>query len=680
MKVLLSWLRDFVDVPGSAEAIAATMSVRGFAVESIEPSGAGDAIIDFEVTANRPDCMSVTGLAREIAAACELPLITRGYAGHIATLTSGSDIDIAIESPALGPRYAGARATVAVEPSPEWMQARLRASGVRPISNVVDITNYVLLELGQPMHAFDLLRLEGEAIRVRTARPGEQLATLDGQSRPLTDDMLVIADTNRAVAIAGVMGGADSEVRANSTEIVFESAYFNPLSVRRTSRALGLKTEASMRFERGADPGAQVLAMSRACGLLEQIGAGRARGTVVDCYPVPIAARTIRLRRGRMAAFLGMAVPDVDVVRILEALGCVLSPADDGWAVTVPTRRVDVVREVDLYEDVARHVGFDRIPATFPVLTSAPAPPDPRVTRARQLRAVMTGSGFFEAVTFGFIGEGLAATCAPLDELVRLANPLSETFAVLRPSALPGLLAAVAHNRRRQQRDVRLYEIGAGFTKSGGERRLLTFAWTGAAAADHWSAPPADVDFFDVKDVVERVCAAMRVDATVETCDDARLAAGRRACIVASGANGARIGVLGLAGASLTTIHDLADGAVYVAEIDLDAAEAVAARSDVRVELLPRYPSVTRDLSVLVDESLPSAAVRDTAIAAAPNILVRVHEFDRYQGKGIPDGQLSLSVRLTFRAPDRTLTDAEVQSATERVLHALHTAHGAVQR
>jgi len=432
-----------------------------------------------------------------------------------------------------------------------------------------------------------------------------------------------------------------------------------------------------MRFERGADPSVPAIAMARACGLLEQIGAGRARGTIVDRYPASIAPRTIRLRRERMAGFLGITVPDVDVARILEALGCAVAPAVDGWQVEVPTRRVDMTREVDLYEDVARHFGFDRIPATFPLLATAPSAPDPRVGRARQIRSLMTGSGFFEAVTFGFIAEALALTCAPADDLVALANPLSETFAVLRPSALPGLLAAVAHNLRRQQRDVRLFEIGAGFSRSRGERRLLTLAWTGAAAADHWSGQPVDVDFFDVKDVVERVCQALRVVPFVEPCDDARLVAGRRAAVVA---NGARIGMLGLAGPALTGVHDLTDGAVYVAEIDLDAAEAAAARADVRVASLPRYPSVTRDLSVLVDEALPSATLRLTATAAAPNILARVHEFDRYQGKGIPEGRVSLSFRLTFRAPDRTLTDAEVQVATERVLHALQASHGAVQR
>jgi phenylalanyl-tRNA synthetase beta chain len=260
---------------------------------------------------------------------------------------------------------------------------------------------------------------------------------------------------------------------------------------------------------------------------------------------------------------------------------------------------------------------------------------------------------------------------------VAIANPLSETFAVLRPSALPGLLAAVAHNRRRQQPDVRLFEIGAGFSRSAGERRLLAFAWTGSAVTDHWSRPTADVDFFDVKDLVERLCRAFRIEAQIDPCSDERLTAGRRAAVLGGGR---LIGVLGLASAHLTGPHGLAECDVYVAEIDLDAAEALAARGDTHVEPLPRYPTVTRDLSLVVSDTLPAATLRRTAVAAAPSILVSVREFDRYQGTGIPEGCVSLSIRMTFRAADRTLTDAEVHVATERVLEALQTSHAAIQR
>jgi phenylalanyl-tRNA synthetase beta chain len=712
VKVLFSWLREFVEVPGSAEQVAATMSVRGFAVEGIERIGE-ERVLDFEVTANRPDCMSVLGIAREVATAYGLPFrdggtadadgsgaaagVERarrrgnGGAGPAEGRPADPGIEVTIDSPELCARYAGALADVTVGASPEWMQARLRASGLRPISNIVDITNYVLLERGQPMHAFDLTRLQGAQIRVRTARRGEHIRTLDGQMRELSPDMLVIADAKTPVAVAGVMGGADSEVNDSTTTIVFESAYFDPLSVRRTSRTLGLKTEASIRFERGTDPHLPVTAMRRALELLEQIGAGRARGPIVDRRRVPfgIDPLALLLRRARVLGLLGATIADADVERILSALGFSLARVEEGWRVSIPTRRVDVKREVDLIEEVARQHGFDRIPSTFPALTSAPAPMDPRITRARQLRAVMTGAGFSEAVTFGFIGERQAAAFASEGEVVAIANPLSENFAVLRPSALPALVGAVAHNRRREQRDVRLFEIGTRFSRSAGERRALACAWTGSIGADHWSGGAREADFFDMKGVVERIGEAFRVAIRTDTHREPWLVPGRTASIVArlrasrygKAGTDVRIGVLGQLMPAIAEEQGLPQGdTVYVAEIDLDAAEQIAAQSEIQVEPLPRYPSVTRDISILVDDTLPAATVRTTIRDAAPDTLVRVREFDRYQGKGVPDGKISLSLRLTFRSPERTLTDADVQSAMDGVLTALREKHGAVQR
>lgn len=692
MKVLVSWLRDFVDVAASPEEIAKTMSVRGFAVEGLEHVGEDDAVIDFEVTGNRPDCMCVIGMAREVATAYDLPMrrpVVKGKDSEEETGSSlrlaslkaveKSDIDVVIENPDLCPRYTGAVADVTVGASPAWMQARLKAAGVRPISNIVDVTNYVLIEMGQPMHAFDFTKLAAAQIRVRTAKPGESIRTLDGQVRELSPEMLVIADAERPVAVAGVMGGADSEVAAGTTVIVVESAYFNPLSVRRTSRKLSLKTEASMRFERGADPRLPVTAMERACALLDAVGAGRARGTVVDRYPVRVEPRILRLRSARIEGVLGMPVPDADVKRILESLGFALREPESGvWDVNVPTRRVDVAREIDLIEEVARHYGFDRLPSTFPPLTSAPPPIDPRIGRARHLRGVMTAAGFSEAMTFGFVGSSAATPFAGGGDLVPIANPLSESFAVLRPSVLPGLVDAVAYNRRREQRDVRLFEIGARFSRAHGERRSLACAWTGAAVPEHWGGGARDVDFFDMKGVVERVGDALRLDVRTEAHREGWLVPGRSAAIMT---DGVRIGVLGQLAPAIAEAHGLpVQDAVYVAEIDLDDAEAAAPKEEGHVEPLPRYPSVTRDISILIDETLAADTVRATVRAAAPPTLVHIREFDRYQGKGVPDGKISLSLRFTFRASDRTLTDAEVQSAMDAILAALRQRHAAIQR
>jgi phenylalanyl-tRNA synthetase beta chain len=623
--------------------------------------------------------MSILGMAREVATAYDVPLKDAAASRQPAAASAEpTPIDVIIENADLGPRYVGAVADVQVGRSPGWMQQRLQTAGIRPISNIVDVTNYVLLELGQPMHAFDHATLAGAEIRVRNARPGERLRTLDGQARELSPEMLVIADAERPTAIAGVMGGADSEVTDTTTTIVFESAYFNPLSVRRTSKKLGLKTEASMRFERGADINLPAQAMERALALLEQIGAGRGRGPLVDRYPNRRDAASLRLRREKIRGLLGVHIPDADTVRMLGNLGFGLFPNPDGWEVTVPTRRVDVQREVDLIEEIARHYGLDQLPVTFPALTAAPPPSDPRIAQARHLRGVLTAAGFYEAVTFGFVSEAAAAPFASEGDLVPIANPLSENFAVLRPSALPGLIDAVAHNRRREQRDIRLFEIGNRFSRSTGEARALACAWTGNGGTDHWSGGSRDVDFFDMKGVVQRVSEALRVETRTEPQRENWLVPGRSAAIMT---DSTRIGVLGQLAPTVAERHGVpASEPVYVAEIDLDKAEQVSRGRTLTIEPLPRYPSVTRDISILVDDTLPASVVRETVHQAAPASLVRVREFDRYQGKGVPEGRVSLSLRLTFRSPDRTLTDTEVQSAMDAVLAALKDRHAAVQR
>ena len=705
MKVLLSWLREFVDVREDADEIARVMSLRGFAVEGIERIGTEQTVIDFEVTGNRPDCMSVLGMAREIATAFQLPL-KMGLAGSTSMADSSKPgparqpITITLENPDLCPYYAGGVLDVTVGPSPDWMQARLKAGGVRPISNIVDVTNYVLLELGQPMHAFDAAKLTNNEIRVRTARDGERLTTLDGQDRALTGDMLVIADGTRPVGIAGVMGGADSEVTDSTRSIVLESAYFNPLSVRRTSRKLGLKTEASTRFERGTDRMLPGTALRRASALLEQIGAAQPRATVIAGSATDVALRAVALRRHRVTALLGVSVPDEQISRILVSLGFDVTAAADGWSVTVPARRVDVAREVDLIEEIARHNGFDKIPGRFPALRQASAEMDPRITRARQLRAVMTGAGFSEANSFGFIASALAEPFGGENELVAIANPLSENFGVLRPSLLPGLVSAVAHNRHREQRDVRLFEIGSRFTRSGGERRAIAAVWSGAVGGDHWAGGTRPVDFFDIKAVAERIGAALGLELHAGSVDlhtgnvgrmppkpgagaggpgDARWLVPGRAAVLTDGEK--TVGHVGLLAPEVAEQHGLAAvDAVFVVELDLEIAEAIVAERTTTIEGLPRFPSVSRDISILVDESLRAEDVRQTIRQSAPPTLVRIREFDRYQGKGIAEGKVSLSLRLTFRSPDRTLTDAEVQKAMDDVLTALRARYDAVQR
>jgi phenylalanyl-tRNA synthetase beta chain len=662
MKLPLDWLRQFVDVPNDAALVAARLAACGFAVESID----GD-VIDFEITANRPDAMSVAGLAREAATAFGAAM----HAPPHRTLSVGqTPLKVSLGDAGCG-RYALAVADVTVRPSPDWLAARLVAAGIRPINNIVDVTNYVMIETGQPMHAFDAARLAGGEIRVRRARAAESLTTLDGESRTLDETMLVIADRDRAVAVAGVMGGATSEVSAGTTRIALESAWFLPASVRTTARRLGLKTEASTRFERGADLNAPVAAIARAIDLLVDVGAGAMVGGVTDVFPKAVAPRRVRLRRSRLAAVLGDHVPDADIARILTGLGFRVTAAPDGIDVDVPSFRVDVTREIDLVEEVGRHWGFDRLPASFPALRGIPRPSAPGIARGRFLRRLLGGAGLQEAVTFTFIDAAAGAPFTAPDDAVVITNPLSEKFGVLRPSIAPGLLESLRYNLNRQASDVGLFEVGTVFSATRGERPCVGWVLSGTRGS-HWSAATADITFSDTKGIAELLASACGVAMDVVSADDRPwLTPGQRATVILGGHRAGWIGRLAT---------PPGEEPVFAGELDIEHLSGGASAAPRAIHALPRYPSVVRDLSILIDERLPAADVRGTIRTIAPDTLVSVREFDRYQGKGVPDGQVSLSIRLTFRHPDRTLTDAEVQQAIETIVGALSTHHQAALR
>ena len=700
MRLLVSWLRDFVDVTASGVEIAERLGLRGFEVAAIEPFGDGDTVIDFEVTANRPDCLSVMGLAREVATVYDLlitpPSSAAGARIGLKPLSAGhaDRLTVTVADEALCPRYAAAVADVTVGQSPAWMAARLRAAGVRPISSIVDVTNYVLIETGHPTHAFDLAKLAGAEIRVRRATAGESVTTLDGVGRTLDSDMLVIADRDRPQAVAGVMGGTFAEVSPTTTVVAFESACFQPASVRRTSKRLGLKTEASFRFERGADISAPVVALQRIAALLEQIGAGRSVGPVVDVYPQRREPARLHLRRTRLAALLGAVVPDAEVKRILSRLGLTVVATPNGWEVEAPTFRVDLVREVDLIEEVGRHFGFDRLPDSFPAVTIPAAAPDPRIARDQLVRRVLTAAGLTEAVTFGFIEAKAAEAFVPAGghQPIAIANPLSAKFDTMRPSLLPGLIDAVAHNRRHGRDDVGLFEIGTQFSDKG-ESRAVGVAWTGSANELHWSGGVRPIDFFDAKGIAERICRALKVTPQFEPVQEPFMTPGQTASITAP--DGRRLGLVGQLRPAVVDARGLPQkDEVFVVELDLDAANETLKDLFVSIppEQLhvsdavrspPRQPFVVRDVSVVVAYTLPAEIIRGTIRTAgetAPAPLVGITFFDRYQGKGVPDDSVSLSVRLTFQAPDRTLTDVEIQESVDMILVALVREHQAVRR
>ena len=690
MRLLVSWVREFVDVTAAPAEIAEKLGLRGFEVASIEPLGENDAVIDFEVTANRPDCLGVLGFARELSATYNVPLRQpsdeTGARIALAPVTHGESerLKVTIEEPELCPRYAAAVAEVTPTVTPPWMAARLHAAGVRPISPFVDTTNYVLIELGHPMHAFDLAVLANNELRIRRAKKGDRIKTLDGVERALDPEMLVIADGRRPQAVAGVMGGKDSEVSGPTRTVAFESACFQPASVRRTGKRLQLKTEASARFERGADVSMPVVALQRALALMQQIGAGRLIGPIIDRYPIPRQTKTIHLRRERLARLLGLQVPDSEVTRILGRLGLTVAGAADGWDVKAPTFRVDLLREVDLIEEVGRHYGFDKLEPSFPKMVAAAPAPDPRIPRDQLVRRAISAAGLSEAVTMGLIEQSAArlfVTDTDASTIVEIANPLSAKFDTLRPSLLAGLVDSVAHNRRHGIRDVALYEIGARFSSTDGETRAVAVAWTGLSEPQHWSGSARGVDFFDVKGLVERLGAVLNVGVTFQPIVLPFLVEGQSASVVSGKTP---IGIVGrLAPAVADQRGAPRQDSIYVAELSLDLIAMLPRDGDESVQALPRHPSVVRDLSIVVADTLPAEIISGTiqaASAAGPAPLRGATFFDRYVGKGVPAGHVSLSVRLSFQAADRTLTDGDVQHSVDKILAALVKEHGAVQR
>jgi phenylalanyl-tRNA synthetase beta chain len=647
--------------------------------------GLDDVILEVEVTPNRPDCLAVVGVAREVAA------LTRGrFIPPAGTVTEDEPAietlaGVTIEDSDLCRRFTARVITgVRVGPSPVWLAQRLRAVGLRPINNVVDITNYVMWELGHPLHAFDYDRLDGHRIVVRRARPGERLVTLDGQERRLDESVLVIADARRPVGAAGVMGGANTEVGDTTRIVLLEAAYFNPASIRRTARGLGLSTEASYRFERGADIEALRQAQDRAAGLIAELAGGRVAAGMLDVYPRPRPPVEVTLRLDRIRRVIGASPPKPVVREILTGLGFPLEERDGGFAVVVPSFRRDVSLEDDLVEEVARVWGYGEIPSTLPAGTLALTRRPRYVVAQDTVRRTLTAAGFQEAVTLSLVNPAHLAHVglAPDDRrVVTLQNPLAADRSVLRPTLLFGLLEALQTNVRRQTPDVRLFEVGRVFEAQGPgklplEETRVGLALTGLRAPRAWFAGKARADVFDAKGAVESVVEALgRGEVTVEPTEAAYLEDGRGATIAVQGI---AVGVVGELHPTLQRAFDL-PAPVYVAELSLDRLEAIPARPLVH-RPLPRFPAVQRDLAVVVPATVAAVEVSRT-IQAIPNpCLKRVVLFDVYTGGQVGAGRKSLAYSLLYQAEDRTLTDAEVNAMHGEVVARLRESLGAEVR
>ena len=696
MRILTSWLRDFVTFKASAQELADVLTMRGFEVASIEPPPYAtelndeDAILDLEITANRPDCLSIFGIAREVSTIyntdLDLPILDSEPSKD-----KDSTLTVTLKNSELCPRYATLITDVTIEPSPAWLVARLKAIGIRPINNVVDTTNYVMYELGHPMHAFDLERLNNHELQIRQAALGEKIQTIDGQERILQENMLVIADAKKVQAIAGVMGGTNSEVTTTTRVVVFESAYFEPTSIRRTSKQLGLSTDSSYRFERGTDIKAPIVALRRVQAILTKIKAGHSRGPIVDRYPQPKKSVVIELRHQQVGRVLGIDIDSQFIVDKLKRLGFEVKKdktEDDNlsWKVEVPTYRVDVNLEIDLIEEIARYHGYDKLPSSFPDLKQPPGPTEQWIPRQRLLRRLLTANGCSEAINYGFI-EQAAAVPFLLDpnDIVKISNPLSEKFSVMRPALLPGLIDALVRNRRREHHDIRLFEIGKRFSHNDGETLGLGVVMTGLGKPKYWNDSDRQADFFDLKGVIENIFNELGITPEFKITETPILVQGRSSTVNTITEKGVEIklGYLGQLNPTIAIARGFPEigNEIYVAELDLEKLEQVKSTHDQFVaKSVPRYPSIVRDLAIIISETLPANSVRETIRAAASVTLASVWEFDRYKDKSISKGYVSLALRLTFRAEDRTLTDSEVDKTINAIVGALKEQHDAKLR
>ncbi|MFU8857138.1 MAG: phenylalanine--tRNA ligase subunit beta [Deferrisomatales bacterium] len=658
----------------------------------VEVLGLPDHVMEVELTPNRADCLSVVGVAREVAALAGAVLRVPTPVVPEEGPAVEDQTSVEIRDPDLCHRYA-ARVIrgVRLAPSPVWLRQRLRSAGVRAINNVVDVTNYVLLELGHPLHAFDLQRLEGERIVVQRARPGQRFTTLDGQERTLGEDSLVICDAEGAVALAGIMGGLNSEVQDDTVDLLLESAYFLPTNIRKTSKKLGLRTEASYRFERGTDVEGLRLALDRATELIVELAGGVVARGVWDAYPTPHAARRVPLRYAKLAGVLGVEVPPGEAQARLESLGLAVVRRDsEGLEAEIPPFRVDLEREIDLIEEIARLRGYDAVPATLPTVPMTCEALPPRLVLAERTRDSLAALGLREAISLSFVDPedddrlGLPAD-SPLRRKVALANPLSRETAVLRTGLLGGLLRAAGLNARRQNRDVRLFEVGRTYHPIEGQtlpREVLGVAavLTGRRWPLAWWADAEPVDFFDAKGLVEELLRSLGVSgARFEAAPDIPwLHPGRAARVLVGPGKGGEGTVFGWVG----QIHpDRAEGYELPSpavgfELDLEAAGRAAATPG-HFPGLERFPAVERDVAVLVERSVRAQDVLD-AVASVESPLVRsARLFDVFEGGRLPPGTLSLAVRVVYRSDERTLTEEEVAAVEAAILGRLEERVGA---
>jgi phenylalanyl-tRNA synthetase beta chain len=650
--------------------------------------GLDDIVLELELTPNRADCLSMINVAREVAALTggrlKLPEIEKSGASQACEAL----IKINIQDQDLCKRYVGRVIEhVQIKESPLWLKQRLLAAGVRPINNIVDITNYVMMEMGQPLHAFDYDCLADKTIIVRRAADGEEITTLDGKKRELTPEMLVIADAHKPVGIAGVMGGLESEVTAQTKTILLESAYFHGPSIRRTSNALALRSEASLRFEKGVDLEQVSLAADRACQLMAQLGAGVPVEGQVDCYPHPEERYPIRLRLERVNSILGTDLGETEVEKILKALNITILERDlEGWHVFTPSYRRDLELEIDLIEEIARLNGYDKIPTTLPYGATTQGAKNAEQRLHDRISEIMVGQGLFEVITYSFINpRHLDWLYLPpgheLRQTVVVSNPLSEEQGIMRTTILPGLLETVKRNINKRNKNLKLFELGKVYLSSGfpGERKLPQEKWVlGAISTGKkektWAYGEENYDFFFLKGVAENIFSSLGLGdvSFVKSENNPSLHPGRCARIIVGGK---KVGFIGEVHPLVLEKYGIEQRAA-VFSLYLDELIGLVSEA-VRYQPVPRFPAVTRDLAIVVPEAVEAGQVLGVIKDTGKTLLKNISLFDVYRGQQIREGYKSLAFSLTWQAEDRTLTDEEVNKLHREIEAALARELGA---
>ncbi len=644
-----------------------------------------DSVIEVDLTPNRPDCLSIIGVAREIGG------IQKTSIQYPDTSISTSKDDIAgftsvtIEDPDHCPRYAARLLTgITVGPSPSWLVDRLMSVGMKPINNIVDITNFVLMETGQPLHAFDYDRLAENRIVVRRANEGELFTTLDLKERQLTSDMLMICDGEKPIAVGGVMGGLNSEIEESTKKVLIESAYFNPVSIRKTSKKLGLNTEASHRFERGVDPEGIIPALNRAARLMAELGGGKLVDGVIDEYPKKVPARTITLSTKDTNRLLGTGLNQDEIKDLLESIEFSAKKIDmDSLKVVPPSFRVDIMRPEDLMEEVARLSGYNNIPTTFPAMPAEARNPVKLIDTRNRIMHLMTGFGFCETINYTFINR---LSCdrlkLPSDDYRRntvdLLNPLSEDQAVMRTSLIPGLLETVHRNIAKQVKNLKLFETGKIYINKGEENlpveiEMLTGLWTGSRSDASWYAKEIPCDFYDLKGVVEGLLKGLCIDHIRFTRLPDDLCVYTRPGYTAQVFSGKEL--LGLVGElhpqSLRNFGLKQD--VYLFELSIDTLIKLLPENR-QSKPIPKFPAIPRDITIIVDKDIESGAIPELIENMAEELVENIHLFDVFTQDPIPQEKKSISLRVTYRSDKKTLEDDEVsylhKTITDRLIEA----------